>query len=358
MGGFHPTTLPDECQVHADSILLGDAEGTWPAALADLEKGQLQPRYHCGEFAAADISFDYSIFRHWRYRLIGLVQFGRGCRYACDFCSIHAFYGSDLLQRPVDAVIADLRKLKQKLLFFVDDNLFADEARAAELFQALIPLKKRWVCQISMDIAQKPELLSLMRQSGCIMVLIGFESLNPGTLREIGKAANLESGDYSQVIRNIYAAGLMIFGTFVIGYDHDTKETAAEMLDFAVRNQFAVANFNPLMPMPATRLYDRLTREGRLAFAKWWIDDDYHYGDALLEPAGMSRQELVQSCREARFAFNSPRIMIQRLKGQSINKKTWLNLLVFLLVGWISRREIHFKQGRKLGRQPLDKREV
>lgn len=351
MGGFHPTLLPDECLEHADAVLIGDAETTWPQALKDLAQGQLQSRYNsvAGTDPAA-IRLDYSVFKHWRYRSIGLVEFGRGCRYDCDFCSIHAFYGSRIISRPLDTVVEEIRRLKQKLLFFVDDNLFADEKRAIELFQALIPLRKHWACQVSMDIARKPELLRLMRQSGCIMVLIGFESLDPVTLKTIGKTANLGCGDYQVVIQAIHEAGLMIYGTFVVGYDQDTSATARQLMDFAIQNGFACANFNPLMPMPGTRLYQRLEREGRLIFSQWWLDDRYHYGDAQFIPEGMTETELMQSCREARFRFHSIGSWVQRLQSNPVLRQSWRHLLIFLLTGLVSQREIHFKQGRPLGK--------
>ena len=353
MGGFHPTLLPEECLGHADAVLLGDAETTWPKVLADLELGQLQSRYITDEGAdPATIHLDYSVFQHWRYRSIGLVEFGRGCRFACDFCSIHAFYGKRIISRPIDAVVEEIRQLKQRLLFFVDDNLFADEERAISLFQALIPLRKHWACQISMDIAQRPDLLRLMRQSGCIMVLIGFESLDPVTLKTIGKSANLACGDYGRVIQTIHEAGLMIYGTFVLGYDRDTSSTARQMMDFAIQNGFACANFNPLMPMPGTRLYQRLEREGRLRYPQWWLDDRYRYGDAQFRPAGMTATELMQSCREARFQFHSLGSWLQRLQTNPVLRQSWRHLLIYLLIGLVSQREIHFKQGRPLGKFP------
>ena len=116
----------------------------------------------------------------------------------------------------------------------------------------------------------------LMRQAGCFMILIGFESLDIENLKQMKKGANIQNNNYDEIIKNIYNAGLMIYGTFVIGYDNDTKDTAKQLMEFAIKYKFAIANFNPLMPMPDTKLYERLKQENRLTFDKWWLDDDYH----------------------------------------------------------------------------------
>ena len=350
MGGFHPSLMPQECLGHADAVIIGDAEDTWPLVIEDLRKDTLRSTYtSSGDFSLASVRYDYSVLSHRRYRLIGLVQYCRGCRYNCDFCSIHAFYHDSLRFRPIENVVEDIRNMKQKYLFFVDDNLFSDVEKAGQLFDAIKPLKKKWVCQVSMDAANNPEMLERMRRSGCIMVLIGFESLNIKNLKQMGKGANIKSGDYEKVIRNIYNAGLMIYGTFIVGYDGDTADTAGELKEFALKHKFAVANFNPLMPMPGTPLYARLAAEDRLPYRKWWIDEGYSYGDAMLNPAGMSGQELMESCRRARYEFNSVKCLIQRSLNRKANSRTLSNLSIFWLAGIISAREIKFKQGRKLG---------
>lgn len=350
MGGFHPTMLPDEAAEHADAVLLGDAEDTWPKAVADLQAGCLQGRYVSRrDTDLSALVYDYRAFRGLRYLPVGMVQFGRGCKFSCDFCSIHAFYGGSVRMRPLQNIIEDIRKLRQPYLFFIDDNLFSDEDSAIELFKALIPLRKKWVCQISMDAARRPELLRLMRQSGCRMVIIGFESLDPENLRQMGKGVNHGAADYETVIRNIYDAGMMIYGTFVIGYDADTPATAESLMRFALRHKFAIANFNPLMPMPGTPLYERLKAAGRLTCDRWWVNEDYRYGDAMFTPKGMTGQELTESCKAARYRFNAPHNLLWRTTNLKANSRTPVSLLLFIAAGLISRREIHFKQGRRLG---------
>jgi radical SAM superfamily enzyme YgiQ (UPF0313 family) len=138
----------------------------------------------------------------------------------------------------------------------------------------------------------------------------------------------------------------MIYGMFVIGYDHDDAHTAGELCDFALKYKFAIANFNPLMPMPETSLYSRLESERRLPYKEWWIDDDYRYGDAMLSPKLMTGAELTESCKAARFRFNSVGNIFKRATNFKSNFKY---LFLFLIASFVSRKEIHNKQGRKLG---------
>src|SRR5262249_37191436 len=148
--------------------------------------GQLRRLYRQARQPTLDgLQLDRSIFRGKRYAPLGLVQYGRGCRFACDFCSIHAFYGTSLRQRPVAEVLAEVAALGCRHVFFVDDNLFVDVPRAVELFRALIPLRIRWSCQITIDVARHAQLLDLMEKSGCLTALVGFESLDPRNLQQM-----------------------------------------------------------------------------------------------------------------------------------------------------------------------------
>jgi len=144
-----------------------------------------------------------------------------------------------------------------------------DEETAIALFKALKPLKKKWACQISMNVALQDNLLNLMKESGCVMLLIGFEFLNKENLKRMKKSANLAIDDYDRAIANIYKHGLLICATFVLGYNEDKRESIDQTMDFAIKHHFTVANFNPLIPMLGTPLYIRLEGEGRLIYDKW-----------------------------------------------------------------------------------------
>lgn len=346
-GGIHATLCPDEAEKYADAVIVGEAEDTWDAVISDLRAEVLKPQYiSMNNTALGEVRYDYSVFRGKKYNPMWVVQFSRGCKFSCDFCSVHALHGDTLRTRPASAVAATLRELPRKLILFADDNLFSDPARVDELLTELEPLRRNWVCQISLDAARHFDLLCRLRHSGCRVVIIGFESLNAESLLQMNKGANL-AADYETAIANIHRAGLMIYGTFVIGYDADTPDTALELAAFAKKHRFAIANFNPLIPTPGTKLYARLEKEGRLLYNQWWNAPDYRYGDTVFMPKGMMPEQLAESCRRARYSFYSFHGIISRLRG--VNIKGWFNIWTFLLSNFISGASIRQKQGRRLG---------
>lgn len=350
LGGHHPSLLPAEALEHCDSVVVGDAEGSWEQLVQDAGRGQLERRYHTAQGQAiCGPPPDRGIFRGKRYGPLALVQYGRGCRFACEFCSVHAFYGDRLAQRPVPEVVEEIRALGSKLVFFVDDNIFASVERAEELFHALTPLGIRWVCQASIDIARHRRLVPLMARSGCIALLLGFESLTAENLRQMNKRCNLRSGGYAEAIARLHRHGIMIYGTFVFGYDHDAPDAFDRTVEFATRSGFLLANFNPLTPTPGTDLYRRLQREGSLLYPSWWLDPDYRYGQAIFEPRGMSAAQLTEGCLRARRQFYSYRRMLGRLTQVPRHMLRPYQLGLYTLANLVSRREILRKQGAPLG---------
>ena len=349
MGGFHPTMLPDEALEYCDTVLIGDAEDTWPALLEDYKKGTVKKIYRSNnKVKMAKIDFNSMAFQGKKYNKIGLVQFSRGCKFNCDFCSIRSFYNCKVRQKSIKDIVDEIKKIKEKIVFFIDDNIFLDEKSALELFKAIKPLKKKWACQISMDVAFNDKLLNAMRESGCILVLMGFESLNPKNLKLMNKVANLNIKKYEEAIKNIYNHKLMIYGTFVLGYDYDTKEDIKKTMEFAIKNNLTIANFNPLIPMPGTRLYKRLEDNNELIYDKWWLEETYCYGDSAYYPKNMSPEDLKEGCKEARYTFNTYRNIFKRLFRNRVHLIPF-NIFVFLILNIISRKEIHRKQGKQLG---------
>lgn len=350
MGGFHPTLLPEEALGYADAVVIGEAEGVWGNVIDDLARGTLQRTYQQeGPVSLQGLKFDRSIFAGKKYLPIFPVQFSRGCRFACDFCSIHAFFGSNVRRRPIEEVLAEIQGAR--MVFIIDDNILSDREEAKNLFRALIPLRVKWGCQVSIDIVDDDELLSLMAESGCIAVLIGFESLSSKNLQQMRKGVNIRRIDYRDAISRIKHHGMMIYGTFVFGYDDDTAISVADTCDFALQQRMFLANFNPLMPMPGTLLYERLAGEGRLMFDKWWLADGFRYGDTMFDPKGMTQEELAISCYEARRKFNTYQSIFRRACDVA-NCNTVVQLGIFLIANWVSRTEIYKKQGAVLGGEP------
>lgn len=352
LGGFHPTLCPDEAAQHATAIVIGEAESVWPQVVHDAQRGRLQPRYQGSPPAEPlRIRFDRSIFQGKRYPPIRLVQWGRGCAHACDFCAIQTFYKRRTTRRPVADVVAELTESRARFVLFVDDNLLTHADELRELLEALVPLELTWATQISLNVARNPALLRLLARSGCCAVLVGFESLNPDNLRQMGKSWNRASQEYEHAIRAFYAHGIMVCGTFVFGYDHDTPDSFKRCLDFTLRHKLCLAHFNPLIPYPGTALYERLRREGRLLYDPWWLSPEFRYGRAMFQPRGMTAQELTDGCFWARRRFNSLTGILRRAMPPAINLKTWRYAYLYALTNWMTRTEIFRKQGVRLSHE-------
>lgn len=348
-GGYHATFCADETSRYVRSVVAGDADDVWPDVLKDAQQGTLKRKYESHFPNLSERVIDRSIFRKKRYRPVALVQFGRGCRYACDFCSIHAFYGTNLRWRPVSEVVAELERVNRPYVFFTDDNLFNNKDRLRELLEAIRPLKIRWSCQCSIDVAVDSDLLKLMARSGCISLMIGFESLDPGNLKLMKKSWNQKHGSYGEMIQKIRDNGMMIYGGFVLGYDHDTPAVFDATLEFAIENRLFLANFNPLTPTPGSALYTRLQSEGRLIRDPWWLDPEFKYGDCMFQPKSMSPEQLQEGCYRIRTEFNRWSSIGKRAFDLRANCRTPLHAAAFALANITSRREIHRKQGMNLG---------
>ncbi len=350
MGGYHPTLMADEVLQYADAIVIGDAEGSWERILEDFQQGKLQRRYSGGNSNALDdYRMDRTIFSGKKYVPVELVQYSRGCRFTCEFCSIDAFYHHQVRVRPIDSVIEEIKGLdRKKLLFFVDDNLFSSRKELDQLLDAMVPLKIRWSCQISIDVAKDDALLDRLRASGCIFVLIGFESLSEENLKQMGKSWNKVSGEYKKIVDKFHQRGMAVYGTFVFGYDYDTPELIEQSVQFAMEAKLEIANFNPLTPTPGSGLYNRLLKEGRMISEKWWQDEMFRYGDPIFEPKLMSPEVFAEQCFEAKKRFYAWNSIFKRV-FLSKTKFSLFRFVMVLLANVVSRKEIYQKQNRTLG---------
>ena len=315
MGGFHATLCSDEVADYAEAVVEGEAEAVWPELLDDARHNRLRRRYRGMERPSlAGLRYDRSIYGGKRYLPIGMVESGRGCRFRCEFCAVQSFFDASYRARPVDDMLAELRSLRgrHRLFFFVDDNFVADLDRAKQLLRAMAPLGIRWVTQLSINAAHDQEFLDLLAASGCRGVLIGFESLSPGTLDAMRKGFNQMAGGYEAALTNLRRRRIPVYATFVFGYDGDGPESFGETLRFALRQRFYLAAFAHLLPFPGTPLYARLAGEGRLLHPSWWLDPDYGYNRVTFAPQGISAEELQQQCLLARRRFFSLGSILRR----------------------------------------------
>lgn len=359
MGGFHASLCPDEVALYAESVVVGEAEALWPEVVDDYRHGRPKKMYRqTGRTSLAGARPDRRIFRGKRYLPVGLVEAGRGCHFKCDFCAVQTVFGATQTRRPADEILAEIAALKDHkgLIFFVDDNITSNLAEAKEFFRALIPLKVRWVSQASINAAHDEEFLDLLKRSGCMGVLIGFESLNPENLRAMNKGFNTMRGGYLKALENLRKHNIRLYGTFIFGYDEDTPDAVRETVAFAREHGFYIAAFNHLTPFPGTELYRRLEAEGKLLYDSWWLDETYSYNKVPFRPARMTAEEVERSCVEARRQFYSwPSILARSVTP--VNRSNFFMFRNFFLINALHRADVsgrnHFPLGDAGWRGPL-----
>src|SRR5262245_43439492 len=223
LGGPHVTLLPDEAQQHADAICVGYAEETWPQLLRDFAAGGMRRRYEQGhDFALTNLPFARRDLMDGRNFLTQAVfEATRACAHDCEFCVVPTAWGRKQFQKPVGHVVEDIRRVGARRIIFIDLNLVSDRSYAAELFEALIPLRVRWFGLATSLIGRDPALMELMARSGCSGLLIGLESICDASLGDVRKRFN-DPSLYRSLIDDLHALGISIQGCFVFGNDHDT----------------------------------------------------------------------------------------------------------------------------------------
>lgn len=354
MGGMHVKLIPNEVAEHCDSIIIGDAEPVWENVIEDCKRGELKKRYTPvqPEYPQKNVITRRDIFEGKGYLPITLLQFSRGCSNKCSFCASSVYFNANHYCRPVEDVITEIKSQKRKLLFFVDDNIVCNKEKAKELFRALIPLKVHWVSQGSLDMLHDKELMQLMIKSGCLGLVIGFESISANCIAEMNKNTNStpSSDMYKSEIKQLREWGLQTWAAFTVGHDGDTIESIKATCDFAIKNKFTFAAFNILMPYPNTPLYSKLESEGRLLYdKKWWLHTDYRFNHASFLPKNMSPDKLTGISFDCRRRFNSWSSIIKRAIEPRTNMRTPYRFFTYLLYNPLFKKEVFKKQGMKFG---------
>jgi radical SAM superfamily enzyme YgiQ (UPF0313 family) len=346
LGGFHPSAVPDEALIYCDSVVIGEAEGVWDQVLSDAKNRKLKSTYHSPHTYIGQPA--RSIFRNKKYIPITLIEAGRGCHYKCEFCSVHKFYNG-YFPRPVDDVVNEIKKCGKKYFLFVDDSLTADLKRSKNLFRALIPLKIKWVGQSGIRFARDKEILKLMKQSGCIGLLIGFESLNRKNLFKMRKADIMNKKEIETLCKRLSSYAIGIYASFIFGYEYDKQDNLKETINFAIKNKYYLAGFNPLMPYPGTDLYKRLSAEGRLINSKWWLENSFRYGDIIFNPRNLSRLELQNAAIRAKKIFYSIPKILYRSFNLSVTLRSFSTFYYYFITNLLARYEINKKTRMRIG---------
>ncbi len=313
LGGIHPSVQPDEALQHADAVVVGEAEPVWSQVLADAEAGRLHGAYRGQTYA------DLTHLPPYRRDLLPKpssfslrsVQAARGCPYDCSFCSATLFTGRKYRFRPVEDVIAEIRGLKARAVFFVDDNIFSNDAYCRALFSELRKLNVIWVGQASLHLtASNPGLLDLAAKSGCVSLFVGIESLSECNLRTTGALAKNQASTPAEMgrsIRVLHDHGILVMAGVIFGFDDDDPEVFDRTREFLFQNRVGLGSFSALTPFPGTRLFAELQAQSRITTYDW---SKYDGTTAVFLPKRMTPEQLQEGTRRIGVNFYStPRIL-------------------------------------------------
>lgn len=325
LGGVHPTMLSQEALVFATTVVYGEIESVWADLATDVIMGTMKPLYRAEtlkpmtRMLRPDFSYALQSRNKKKYSSRIPILATKGCPVGCNFCTTPTIYGKNYRYREIDIVLDEMqyhqeRLKKNKVHFsFMDDNISFRPAYFTDLLEKMARLGVRWNANISMNFLNKPEIAELAAWSGCDLMSIGFESLNPETLKSVQKGSNrLEN--YETVVSNLQLNEIAIQGYFMFGFDNDTEDSFQLTYDFIMNNRIEFPVFSLVTPFPGTPYYDEM--KPRLRHFEWDKYDTYHY---MFEPKGMSGEKLLENFIKLQKAVYQRQAIMKRMKGKPLN---------------------------------------
>lgn len=313
LGGVHPTLMPDEALLHADSVVMGFAEESWPQLLEDFAGRGLKRSYK----ASADLRLDglplprRELLKRSAYITTNTVQASRGCPNKCSFCTIPEVWGAQCYHRPIREVGQEIESMGARDILFLDPSLTEDKEYAKKLFQALIPLNIRWAGLSTIKVAEDKELLDLAVKSGCRGLLIGFETISQNALDQSGKHFSSVT-KYKDAVARLQGLGIVVLGCFMFGFEDEDASIFKRTVDFANEIKVDILRYAVFTPFPGTKAYAALKKEGRILSDDWSLYDNEH---VVFRPARMSAEELQQGLYFAWKHSYTMKSLYRRFRG-------------------------------------------
>jgi radical SAM superfamily enzyme YgiQ (UPF0313 family) len=273
VGGPIASSVP-AAELKADHVVIGEAESLIGVLALELEQGTAKPVYQAAErpeMATSPLP-DLSLIKMKRYSTM-TVQYSRGCPFNCEFCDIIEIYGRRPRTKAIAQVMAELDQLHaagwREAVFIVDDNFIGNKRRAKELCMALAEWRRQhkksfdFLTEASLNLADDPELMQLMKDAGFISVFLGIETPDELGLIASNKLQNTHRSLLDSVAL-IQSYGMQVMGGFILGFDTDREDIFDRMVDFIQKSGIPIAMVGLLQAMPGTQLFRRLWREGRI----------------------------------------------------------------------------------------------
>jgi bacteriochlorophyll C12 methyltransferase len=334
LGGVHPTMLHEEATQHCTSVVYGEVEGIWEQLASDVLRGTMK-RYYRSEALTPMTSmqrpdFGYALrsknARRYASRVPILAT--KGCPVGCNFCTTPVIYGKSFRHRELDLVLDEMRYHQDRLgkrdvtFSFMDDNISFRPQYFTDLLDGMAKLGVRWNANISMNFLHKPEVAEIAGRSGCDLMSIGFESLNPDVLKSVNKGAN-RLQNYSTVVGNLHKNGIAIQGYFMFGFDDDSDKSFQATYDFIMENRIEFPVFSLVTPFPGTPFFEEM--KPRIRHFDWDKYDTFHY---MYEPRKISGEKLLENFIKLQREIYKGRAIMQRMKGKPLNWVWLANLMM------------------------------
>jgi radical SAM superfamily enzyme YgiQ (UPF0313 family) len=306
LGGYHATLNPDEAGQHVDAVVVGCAYGAWERIVEDVRTGNLKSVYYGDPERTPARTLPRHLMQSSKYVTLNATYATIGCTNRCRFCSINAFHDGKRYHRPVQDVVDEVAGFEKSLFMLVDDNLTQDREYCRKLLEGLVPLRKKWITQASIDITDDDNLLRLLREAGCIGVFIGLETFNDKNLGEQDKGFNTPKR-YRQAVAKLHKRGIFVESGVVFGFDRDGPEVFRDTLTMLDQIGIDAIQVSILTPLPGTGLYDKM--KNRIFDHDW---EHYDFRHAVFTPKHMTASDLQAGADWVIRTYYSPGRILKR----------------------------------------------
>ena len=314
LGGYHPTFMPQEAGEHADAVVKGFAEVAWPQLLRDFARGSMLPLYEADwqdAFVSNLPAPRRDLLRPKAYAIANTLETARGCANSCSFCVVPPMHQRRYVQRRMDQIAADIRSMPAGPVALLDANPAECPEFAANLFAVLAGAGRKWFSCASLKSTADRQWVRAARSSGCRGLVIGFESIDAGSLAGAGKTCN-DVKLYGQTCRMLHDEGIAILGCFMFGFDGEQPAVFERTVEFVNDHRIDLVLYSAYTPFPGTSAWSRLQAQNRILTNDWSRYDGRH---VVFEPSGMTVDQLQAGLHYAWKETYGFRSILKRVAG-------------------------------------------
>lgn len=301
IGGIHASMIPADVVTHFARVVVGEAENVILDVLSGRATEKIIYASRPKQLDGLPMP-DFNLIKDSDKIKVWPLMTSRGCPFDCNFCSVTEMFGRDYRSQKCEKVIEEISRYRTGSMFFVDDHFAVNTAQTGKLLDMMIERRfnRVWSTQMRTEATKHPEFIAKLRKAGCEIVYIGFESINPQSLKDMNKHQTVD--DIKRSIRVFHDNGIEVHGMFIVGNDADTKDVFKMTADFCRDSKIDYVQYSILTPLPGTRTYAKLEKEQRILHKEWELYDGLH---ALFTPKNMTALELQSGMIECFSDFYS-----------------------------------------------------